>query len=87
MHPQDWITTLVTLSPESVTYLDFVGEGRRLALSLKVSTAAACMVPTRHLEQQTLNTAAGGSSQHSGAWVPLPPGACCYVATGILAQH
>ena len=28
---QDWITTLVTLSPESVSYLDFVEEGRRLA--------------------------------------------------------
>jgi len=32
---QDWIETLSTLDPEDVEYIDFVTEGRRLALELK----------------------------------------------------
>ncbi len=62
---QDWISTLVTLSPDSVSYLDFVEEGRRLALSLKVSRATARMVPTQRLAQHKLNLAASVSSLHS----------------------
>ena len=32
----EWITTLATLSPADVTYIDFITEGRRLATELRV---------------------------------------------------
>ena len=34
----EWITTLATLSPADVTYIDFITEGRRLATELRVQT-------------------------------------------------
>ena len=36
----DWISTLSTIDPEDIKYIDFVKEGRRLAIWLREMVAA-----------------------------------------------